>query len=465
LKVVSLSQGGEVNLSGLIADTNNRVEPSIAVNPMNNQQLDAGTIDFSAQNPANQPGSGAACAPLCPWLATYYSTNGGGVGWTRDWIPRAGNLANFDRSSDPVIDFDSAGFAYYAGLATRQPGGPGTAVVDGSVFVAKSGPNGGLPYRNPVIVENGTGAPETPNSVFDDKPWIAVDKNNFLGNIYVTWTSIRPDATNPAIFRYDILFSVSTDLGKTFSVSHRVNDVSNGVRNQFSQVSVGPKGEVYVSWVNCPLNPVAGSFPCTIFFSSSTNSGSTFQPDIPVSTISLPSRFTLGLAGLSTGAATISMAVDTSNGAQKGAIYIAYPRPVAGVDKSDIMLTSSNNQGAKWNAPVKLNDDKTTTDQFYPAITVSSKGIVKAVWYDRRSDPANNNIVQVYYTESSDGGSTLLTNTLISVNSIDPNNQKFGDYIGIAATGAAIYAIWTRVFTTPIIYTDISVTSVTSSQG
>jgi len=42
---------------------------------------------------------------------------------------------------------------------------------------------------------------------------------------------------------------------------------------------------------------------------------------------------------------------------------------------------------------VKLNDDTSATDQFYPALAVSEDGTVAASWYDRRLDPNANLLI------------------------------------------------------------------------
>jgi hypothetical protein len=55
-------------------------------------------------------------------------------------------------------------------------------------------------------------------------------------------------------------------------------------------------------------------------------------------------------------------------------------------DRGDIFFTQSNHGGKSWTTPVKLNDDSTTADQFFPTITVTPDGShVFVTWYDRRN--------------------------------------------------------------------------------
>ncbi|KAF0245350.1 MAG: hypothetical protein FD167_3552, partial [bacterium] len=64
--------------------------------------------------------------------------------------------------------------------------------------------------------------------------------------------------------------------------------------------------------------------------------------------------------------------------------------------------------------PTKLNDDNTITDQFMPSIATAIDGTVGAMWYDRRSDPLFNGMLEVYATTSTDGGLSFSTNQRIS---------------------------------------------------
>ncbi len=60
-----------------------------------------------------------------------------------------------------------------------------------------------------------------------------------------------------------------------------------------------------------------------------------------------------------------------------------------GPDRADIFFTMSSNGGATWSAPVRVNDDVTTKDQWQPAISVSPDGRQLFIgFYDRRLDPA-----------------------------------------------------------------------------
>src|SRR5262249_59904515 len=97
-----------------------------------------------------------------------------------------------------------------------------------------------------------------------------------------------------------------------------------------------------------------------------------------------------------------------------GAIYVTYNNKGAGTDKADIFFVQSTNGGATWSAPVKVNDDATTTDQWQPTIAVTPDGSKLGIFYYSRQvdtvtsdgDPVNNQF-RYYGRIASITGSTL----------------------------------------------------------
>jgi hypothetical protein len=75
-----------------------------------------------------------------------------------------------------------------------------------------------------------------------------------------------------------------------------------------------------------------------------------------------------------------------------GDIYVVYnDEPNGSADKGDIFFTMSTDGGNRWSKPLRVNDDTTTNDQWFPALAVTPDGNhVGIFWYDRRLDPANN---------------------------------------------------------------------------
>lgn len=125
-------------------------EVSIAVNPLDKDKLVAAFID-------NRSGDLR--------VAWSWSDNGG-TNWTF-----GGSIAmqGYEKTVDPVVDFDSTGTAYLAGLAFNSDNAPSLG-KDGSIFLAKSNDGGHSFGVFQKIVAQGGG---TANHL--DKPWLYVN--------------------------------------------------------------------------------------------------------------------------------------------------------------------------------------------------------------------------------------------------------------------------------------------------
>ncbi len=388
--------GGDVQVTSNVLPQN---EPSISIDPSNSQKLAVGANDLS---------------PGFTWLGVYTSFDGG-LSWTNRLIDKTGVLAGFEFASDPALAFDTNGNLYYVGLVFNVQG---NKPVDGSVFVTKS-IDGGESFTSPVLAA----APS--KVVFNDKPYVAVDKTagTFSGRVYVSWTSFTSSTTS------DIMVTSSSNGGLSFSAPVRV---SASLLNQGSLPVVGPSGELYVAW-----NDLTGN---SIMEAKSTNGGVSFSKPVSVSSyVPLPSHFPNSLFKVNNNP---TAAVDDTD----GNVYVAWADYGSG--NADVLFSRSVDGGASWGLPARVNDDKTMNDQFFPWMTVSS-GRLSMDWYDRRLDPANH-LIDVFYAQSIDGGATFTPNVRVTSVSSNPDavifssGQSFiGDYIGIASNATVVYPVWT----------------------
>lgn len=136
----------------------------------------------------------------------------------------------------------------------------------------------------------------------DDKPYrvvslptIGVDQTcgRYSGNLYVAWTDMRYGDG-------DILFTRSTDDGKTWSEPIRVNDdrIRNGKHQFFPSLTVDPTGDVNVVFYDRRNDPK--NILVNVYNARSTNGGRSFEPNIRVTdqsfnpTIDLVGGFYIG---------------------------------------------------------------------------------------------------------------------------------------------------------------------------
>ena len=84
-------------------------------------------------------------------------------------------------------------------------------------------------------------------------------------------------------------------------------------------------------------------------------------------------------------------------------------------------------------------------DQFFPALSVSPKGLVGVSWLDRRNDP-NNIDYQAFAAISTDGGRTFpntqLTQAFSNPDNNGTGNNWMGDYTGNTWAGSDFIAAW-----------------------
>ncbi len=344
-----------------------------------------------------------------------------GVGYTFDggqtWYDTLLYVPPHPRQSDPVLVVDDDG-NYFActltlGWTMDEPSG---------IYIQKS-TDGGVSWSDPVI------AIDSVEGVFEDKQWITLDRTSgpTNGNIYISWTRF---------YDTQILLVSSTDGGESYSDPVSVSD-EQGV--QWSVPTVGAWGDVFVAWFQ--YYPTMG-----IFLDVSSDQGQTFgQDQLLVRTDFWPDEIGGGIWVFSYPALNSDVSLLSP---YMGNLYIAF------MDENDtdmdIFFMKSEDNGATWSEPIRLNDDPehNGADQFHPWITVDETGVIHAIFYDRRLDDQNM-LFDLFYTKSEDAGETWLPNERITTVSSDPRDARLagliGEYIGLDAWQGEVQMVWTDV--------------------
>jgi hypothetical protein len=367
------------------------------------------------------------------WRDFRYGYRRVGVGYSFDggvtWKDTLFEIApgTLEWHSDPGLVADKNG-NYYAVVLGVDPFG-----VSSEIEVFKS-TDRGISWNLPTIA--------VPPSLdfFEDKELMACDRTEspYNGNLYIAWTRFTGNFSQ-------IYFIRSTDGGISFSEPLLIGDLSSV---QWPVPAVGPNGEVYVAWV--------GYSPRALKLDKSTNGGVNFGTDRTIQTLSLTSTTING--GILVFAYP-AIDVDISNSLYRGNVYIAYPD--YGADGSlDMFFTLSTNGGVGWSSKMRINDDPlgNRADQFHPWISVDQKGVISVIFYDRRNDP-NNLLMDVYLTQSFDGGLTFTPNKRLTTVSSDPTAGVLaseyktvslkmpagliGEYIGVSTWDSYLNAVWT----------------------
>jgi hypothetical protein len=327
-------------------------------------------------------------------------------------------------AGDPVLARDNTtGRIYYATL--------GFSVSTIQVF--RSDDNG-VTWSAPV---NGT-----PGGSSEDKQWMVVDNNPGAGNGNVYLMS-RNFGGGAGIYVYR-----STDGGATFGPSGGTLIV-NGMQGAY--ITVGPDHSVYAFWYQGTNG--------TIQMRKSTDFGVTFgAPVTVVSGLVGGVNGDMGLTGIRQGTATAAgfrsnQFPHATVNPVTGNVYVTFANDGTGADKADVFLTQSTDGGATWGAPVKVNDDATTTDQWMPTLAVTPDGSRLGVfYYSRQEDAANNNLFKYYGRVGivSGPGITFLPSFAVSDVASLPEFGRdslivgtyMGDYDSTAATPGAFHVVW-----------------------
>jgi hypothetical protein len=133
-----------------------------------------------------------------------------------------------------------------------------------------------------------------------------------------------------------------------------------------------------------------------------------------------------------------------------GQLYLAWSDKASGFP--DVFLASSNDHGAHWSAPLRVNDDAAGTGalHFQPQLAVAPDGVVTVSFFDTRTDPRHI-LIDVFIAQSVNHGASLLPNVRVTSQSWDPTvdapidgygSQFIGDYQGLAAADQYVYPFW-----------------------
>jgi uncharacterized protein YggU (UPF0235/DUF167 family) len=289
----------------------------------------------------------------------------------------------------------------------------------------------------------------TPGGSSEDKQWVAVD--NFAGagngNVYLI---SRNFGAGDGIYMYR-----STDHGDSFGPTGGTLIAVGGALNvQGAFVAVGRDHSINAFYFD------ENSVPERIMTRRSTDLGVSFGPPVQVATLGTSAGFNgdLGLTGIRQGTATpagfrSNAFPHATVNPVSGHIYVTYNDNPAGADKADVFTVMSTNGGASWSAPVRVNDDVTTTDQWQPTLAVSPGGDSLGIfYYSRQEDPVGNNLFKYYGRVGSIAGSTVTFAPSFAISDTASlpefgrdgvvNSTYMGDYDMAAATPGAFHVVW-----------------------
>lgn len=385
-------------------------EPSLAVNPLNPQQIAIGWRQFDNIN-SDFRQAGVA-----------YS-NDGGLTWHNNGPLEPGLFR-----SDPVLSADADGTFFYQSLRVYDVNGtPGT--IDDDVFRVDQwrSDNGGQTWYDKTHALGG------------DKSWFVIDtsEDTTRGNIYAAW-NLAGNNYYPDSFNY------SADNGHTYT-----SPISLPMAPVYSTLALGPAGEVYVAGV------YGNGSLYDLYLVKSTNPLSPMFPEFNQVTpldmnggMAVGGINPLGLLG------QMWVAVDKSNRHTHGRVYVFSSINVDGLDPLDVQFIKSHDGGQSFSSVRTINDDDDVSNwQWFGTMGVAANGRIDLIWLDTRNDAGSGAKIlsQLFYSYSYDGGHHFSANQPISApfyhNLGYPVQRKMGDYIDIVSDNKGAHIAYTATFT------------------
>jgi hypothetical protein len=360
----------------------------------------------------------------------------GGATWTRHLIGSNDNLGS--ACCDPSLSFDRYGNLFLTYLFQTE----------NTVPVALS-TDGGLTFS---VIANITAPPKgTPTKAsgdnrglfrFVDQPTITTGS----GEVWVVFNAGGPMfATGAAV----------TGLGQVGSFF--AGEVVPGTNNcTYGDVAIGPAGQVMQVcaltesgqgggklFVNVDADGLGpAGFGDRIFVAATHVGGFDFIPSQPDRSVD----------------AEPGLAWDRTGKAHNGRVYLVYTLEQQNEsDNTDIYVRYSDDNGAHWSEPTRVNDDATSNSQFLPKIALDqTSGSIAVVWHDARNDLGtggpgdtnglSNDDAQFWGAFSTDGGASFNSNIQVSAgtsNSHDSGNSiDYGDYTGLSFVSGIAHPVW-----------------------
>lgn len=423
---------------------NAEVEPWVAINPVNSQNIiGVWQQDRWSNGGANSLLTGVTYDGGKTWkrVAPAFSRCAGGS-------PKFFN--DYERASDPWVTFSPNGVAHQISLPFNQD----VNAING-VTVSRSN-DGGSTWTTPITLIR-----DTDPRFFNDKESITADPRDSRF-VYAIWDRLETLNSNDD-FRGPTIFTRTTDGGSTWEPARVIYDPGINSQTIGNQIVVTPKGtlvNVFTLFIDTESDE---GKPDTN--SSSTKPNESVNPGIYVAvnrsndkgvTWSQPTIIsTLESIGvvdpetqkpLRTGDIIPDIAVNPNT----GALYVVWQDArFSGGKRDGIVLSRSLDNGLTWSRPTRVNSVP-QVQAFTAAVDVTSNGTVGVTYYDFRNNTSNPNTLPTNYwlATSRNGGRTWSETSLAAPFDMTTapvaRGYFVGDYEGLAHIGSSFVSLFVQ---------------------
>jgi hypothetical protein len=301
--------------------------------------------------------------------------------------------------TDPWLAMDDVGRLYYSRLEYSD------ALLQNQGVVVSRSDDRGISWDTPTDADDLSVA-------FVDKSSLASDGSVlYAGYTALIGTGRTPEAS--------IRVAASSDSGFSWSRSVAISD--RATTNPLGVVlAAASGGSVHAAW----WDPGSGN----VLVDRSLDGAQTWGADVRVNPV----------PGSASGSPVNVWAqpLPTIARMSQGALFVAWAQG-SGADL-DILVARSDDGGATWGKPVRVNDDRSGREQWQPALAVGPDDSLHLAWLDNRTGNYH-----IFYASSRDG-KRWSANLRVTVAETPSTFQRPGDYLGLAVDASGTtYIVWT----------------------
>jgi hypothetical protein len=358
--------------------------------------------------------------------AQFYSSDGGGT-WSQASLPA---VTGDSFQSDPAVDWTSDGKAWALTV--------GVGTTGNSVRAFKS-TDAGQTWTFDATISSTQDNVDKPNLWVDHSP-----SSPYRDNLYALWWNNGPT-----------YLARRAGPGGTWQAPQQLSGSETSGGSDGGDIKTNTFGDVFAFW------PSEGTRE--LYVSKSTNGGANWGAPVKIAgtngafLIHPPAQSGRGALLYITAAAHRTVTEDRvyacwADLAGGSGCSVQSDQPGSNVNSSckmRIFFAISNDGGAHWGAPKKLNDQSSKNDQFFPRLALDeTSGDLMVVYYDTVAD-AGRLKTDVWMQSSTDGGETWSDAQKITTQQTDEatanndNGNQYGDYIGLTGYAGQFFACWT----------------------
>ncbi|HEX4942974.1 MAG TPA: sialidase family protein [Usitatibacteraceae bacterium] len=401
---------------------NAEVEPSLAADPANPGHLLA---MWQQDRWSNGSARGLVSAVSFDGGATW---SRGAMAFSRCGGGTAANGGDFDRATDPWVDFGPGGTAWAMSLSTTgASSAPGST---NAMLVARSA-DGGRTWGNsvPLIADN--------ELFFNDKNALTADPND-ARFAYAVWDRLGQSGGGPA------MFARTVDGGNSWEPARILFDPGTAAQT-IGNLVVVVTGGALVNVTTRIEEPAGRPRTASIIALRSVDRGTTWSDPVQVAT-----HLAVGARDPETGAAIRDGAILLNAAAGPGGtLHVVWQdsRFTRGL-RDAIAYSRSDDGGLTWSAPVRVSPDATVS-AFTPTVRVLADATIGVTYFDLRDNTASPATLPAGYwlARSADGVTwteTRLAGPFDLATAPNAGGLFLGDYMGLAGSGSAFLSLFVR---------------------